>query len=62
NQDPLVPLTNGEALDEALTAFEVSHTFTIYEGGHGNDWSEADVLDLQVQISGFIEEYLSLDN
>lgn len=61
DQDPLVPLDNGVALDEALTAFEVTHVFNIYEGGHGDNWSEADILDLQVQIGGFIGEYLSVD-
>ena len=61
DQDPLVPLGNGEALDEALTTFEIPHSFTIYEGGHGDDWSEADILDLQVKISEFIGEYLLID-
>nr|AWJ66110.1 lipase [uncultured bacterium] len=61
NQDPLVPLTNGSALDSVLTAYEIPHSFTIYEGGHGNDWSEVDILDLQAQISAFIEEYLPID-
>ena len=62
DQDPLVPLTNGETLDAALTAFDIPHNFTIYEGGHGNDWSETNILDLQVQISGYIGDYLSVDN
>ncbi len=61
NQDPLVPLTNGDALDVALTSLEIDHTYTVYEGGHGDDWSENDILDLQQQISGFIDEYLSVD-
>ncbi|MEY8019267.1 alpha/beta hydrolase fold domain-containing protein [Muriicola sp. SD30] len=61
NQDPLVPLGNGEGLDEALTDFGIPHSFTIYEGGHGDDWSEADILDLQQQISAFIEAYLMID-
>ena len=61
DQDPLVPLGNGEALDEALTTFGIPHSFTIYEGGHGDDWSEADILDLQVKISEFIGEYLLID-
>ncbi|QBA65538.1 alpha/beta hydrolase [Muriicola soli] len=61
NQDPLVPLGNGEALDVALTSFEIEHIYTIYEGGHGDDWSDADILDLQEQISRFIEEYLPVN-
>jgi acetyl esterase/lipase len=61
DQDPLVPLDNGMALDAALTSFEITHSFTIYEGGHGDDWGEADILDLQEQISGYIREYLPVD-
>ncbi|MEZ2416090.1 alpha/beta hydrolase fold domain-containing protein [Muriicola sp. E247] len=61
DQDPLVPLGNGEALDEALTIFGVTHSFTVYEGGHGDDWSEADILDLQQQISAFIDAHLLID-
>ncbi len=61
NEDPLVPLANGNALDAALTSFEIEHTYTIYEGGHGDNWSDADILDLQEQISGFIEGYLPID-
>jgi acetyl esterase/lipase len=61
NQDPLVPLSNGNALDAALTAFGIEHSYTIYEGGHGDDWSDADILDLQEQISGFIETYLIIE-
>jgi acetyl esterase/lipase len=61
NQDPLVPLANGNALDAALTSFGIDHTYTVYEGGHGNDWSEIDILDLQEQISGYIQEYLPIN-
>ncbi len=61
NQDPLVPLDNGVALDSALTANEIPHDFTVYTGGHGDDWSEADIVDLQEKISGFIREYLPVE-
>ncbi len=61
DEDPLVPLSNGNALDAALTSFEIEHSYTIYEGGHGDDWSDADILDLQEQISEFIETYLSIN-
>ena len=61
NEDPLVPLANGNALDAALTSFEIEHTYSIYEGGHGDNWSDADILDLQQQISVFIEGYLPID-
>ena len=61
NEDPLVPLANGNALDAALTSFEIEHTYSIYEGGHGDNWSDADILDLQQQISEFITLNLFID-
>jgi dipeptidyl aminopeptidase/acylaminoacyl peptidase len=61
DQDPLVPLDNGIALDSALTANGIAHSFTVYQGGHGDDWSEADILDLQEQISGLIDGNLRID-
>ena len=61
NEDPLVPLANGNALDASLTSFEIEHSYTIYEGGHGDNWSDADILDLQAQISNFIMEYLTIN-
>ncbi|WP_432410795.1 alpha/beta hydrolase fold domain-containing protein [Rasiella sp. SM2506] len=60
DNDPLVPLTNGERLDTALTNSSITHTFTIYEGGHGNNWSAAAVLDLENQISTYINTYLEI--
>lgn len=61
NQDPLVPLTNGERLDAALTEAQVSHSFTVYDGGHGDDWSATDGLNLQNQISEYINDYLPVN-
>ena len=58
NQDPLVPLSNGVSLDEALSDAQVTHSFTVYNGGHGDDWSVIDVLNLQTQISEYITTYL----
>ncbi len=58
NQDPLVPLSNGTSLEIALNNWQISHSFTVYEGGHGDDWSAADLLNLQTQISEYIDAYL----
>lgn len=62
NQDPLVPLSNGVTLDEALTDSQITHSFTTYNGGHGDDWSATDILNLQTQISEYIDTYLPYSN
>jgi acetyl esterase/lipase len=59
NEDPLVPLTNGEALQDALINLQVTNSFTVYEGGHG-DWNEASYVDLQVKLSAFINAHLQI--
>ncbi len=61
NQDPLVPLTNGQSLASALNAMDIINSFTVYEGGHGDDWSPADVLDLQQKLEGFILTHLPIE-
>lgn len=61
NQDSIVPLSNGISLDVALTGSQITHSFTIYDGGHGDDWSAADILNLQTQISEFIDAYLPIN-
>jgi len=61
NQDPLVPLTNGQSLDTALNQFEIPHSFTIYDGGHGDDWSDASILDLRNKINNFIDTHLGIN-
>ncbi len=60
DQDPLVPLTNGQTLDAALTTEDITHIFNVYEGGHGDDWSEEDLLNTQVQLSSYIDTYLTI--
>jgi len=60
NQDPLVPLTNGERLDTKLSNAMIDHNFTIYPGGHGDNWSAASIADLQIQLSAFINTHLSI--
>ena len=60
NQDPLVPLSNGELLEDNLSKASIDHSFTVYEGGHG-DWNEASLLDLQIQLTSFIDTYLPVE-
>lgn len=57
NQDPLVPLSNGELLNTNLSNASINHSFTVYDGGHG-DWDEASLLNLQIQLTEFIDTYL----
>jgi len=59
NEDPLVPLTNGDTLDANLSASGVTHSYTIYNGGHG-DWDAVSYFDLQSQLSVFIETHLPI--
>lgn len=59
--DPIVPLSNGQRLQLALSNAQISHSFTVYEGGHGDDWSLANTLDLQMQLSEFIATYLNVE-
>lgn len=60
DQDPLVPLTNGELLESNLSNAGVTNSFTVYPGGHGN-WDAASLLNLQRQLSGFITDNLEIN-
>lgn len=62
DQDELVPLSNGETLANSLQSNGIDHIFTVYNGGHGNDWSEADLLDLQLKSNNYINTYLQIEN
>ncbi|MFT5103873.1 MAG: acetyl esterase/lipase [Candidatus Latescibacterota bacterium] len=59
NQDPLVPLTNGELLNDNLSTKQITHSFTVYDGGHF-DWDQASFLDLQQKLSAFINTHLAI--
>ncbi len=59
DEDPLVPLSNGEKLHTELSNHMVTNSFTVYSGGHG-DWSDSSNLDLQIQLSSFIKEHLTI--
>lgn len=58
NEDPLVPEENGTTLKVKLDANGVENTLRIYNGGHGNDWSNVDLLEAQGIINEYISEYL----
>lgn len=60
DEDPLVPLSNGEKLQTILSDNMISNSFTVYEGGHG-DWNQASNIDLQDQLTSFITEYLPIE-
>ncbi len=60
NQDPLVPLSNGDLLKAKLSEASVTNSYTIYDGGHG-DWDEASLVDLQLQLIDFINTYLPIE-
>jgi len=60
DMDPLVPLTNGQSLDNALTTTGTEHTFTVYQGGHGDDWSDADRTDLTLKMINYVNTYLPI--
>jgi acetyl esterase/lipase len=60
DMDPLVPLSNGNRLDTALFAKGIEHVFSIYNGGHGDDWSNADQTDLVIKIGSYIDTYLAI--
>jgi acetyl esterase/lipase len=53
NADPLIPTSQGIALDNRLTELNVYHEFYLYNGGHGN-WSATDQLDTYNKLVTFI--------
>lgn len=61
DQDPLVPLSNGQTLSDSLSILDIDNTFTIYEGGHGDDWSAAAILDLSIKTDNYVNTYLAID-
>ncbi len=61
NQDMTVPLSNGELLDQRLSEEMITHSFTIYDGGHGDDWSETDWNNVALQIGEYINSYLIIE-
>lgn len=60
NQDPLVPLSNGELLEDNLSIASIDHSFTVYDGGHG-DWDVSSLQDLNIKLTNFIGTYLPIE-
>lgn len=60
-EDPLVPLSNGESLSNTLSDAGIAHNFSIYDGGHGN-WSQANYNNMIEQIGNYIETYLKVSD
>lgn len=56
--DPIVPLSNGQTLNSTLSDAMIDHSFTVYQGGHGDDWSAQSQEDLRMQLIGYINLYL----
>lgn len=60
NSDPLVPVSNAHTLNAALNNFEIDHSLTIYNGGHGN-WAPDDLQNTMLQISEYVNTYLKIE-
>lgn len=61
DNDPLVPVTNAYTLNSALVDTEIDNSLTIFSGGHGDDWSEAEIASMYTKISGYINTYLTIN-
>lgn len=60
-EDPLVPTSNGTNLHQKLIDYSVDTTLRIYEGGHGDNWSQADITDMYSVVSDYLKTYLHID-
>ncbi len=56
-QDPLIPVSQGIALEGKLTELNVIHEFTLYENeGHG--WVGLNLFDTSIKLKEFINKNL----
>lgn len=60
-QDPLVPIKNGVDLRDALNLENQSNIFSIYDGGHGNDWTVEVREDMYNKIDNYMYTYLAIN-
>lgn len=60
-QDPLVPISNGMDLRDALNEENQSNIFSAYDGGHGNNWTEEEREDMYSKIDNYIHSYLAVN-
>jgi len=59
SDDTLVPLSNGESLNNSLNTQGIDNEFSIYLGGHGlSSWEEEDIDDFNLQMDILIKTYL----
>lgn len=56
--DPLVPVANATDYQAKLNQFNISNTLRIYNGGHGNDWSQANYAEAWMIFGQYIDQYL----
>jgi acetyl esterase/lipase len=56
--DPLVPVANANDYKAKLDQFNISNTLKIYNGGHGNDWSQANYAEAWMIFGQYIDQYL----
>jgi len=55
-QDDIVPLSNGKKLSNALTSASVNNKFIVFDGGHGDYWSD----NFKNQLTEFVKIYLPI--
>lgn len=60
-RDQIVPLSNGNDLHQALNLEDQSNIYSIYNGGHGNDWTEEERADMFNKIDNYLFTYLPID-
>lgn len=60
-QDQVVPISNGFSLRDALTAENQDNSMSVYDGGHGNDWTDAEIADMYSKIDTYVYSYLNID-
>lgn len=58
NEDPLVPEENGTNMQLKFNQFGIENELRIYQGGHGDNWSNTDFTEAQLIISDYINTYL----
>lgn len=56
--DPLVPAANGTDYQTKLNQNGISNTLRIYQGGHGNDWSQQNYAEAWMIFGQYIDQYL----
>lgn len=54
DQDPLIPITQGQDMHDKLDQLGVYNEFNLYNGGHGN-WSQSDILDAYSKLILFVQ-------